>query len=70
MGLAARQSGSPAKEANRALAGLPFADKRIVFEQSPIVLTRLVAEVEGWTTDGIANRQSHLAELAVRRWRY
>ncbi|MGI2324591.1 MULTISPECIES: DUF262 domain-containing protein [unclassified Methylococcus] len=55
---------------NKAIANQPYADKRLVLEQSSLKLTRELAEEnEDWTPERIDARQNKLARLATAVWR-
>jgi hypothetical protein len=45
-----------------------FANRKGVFEQSSVRLTREVAELDEWSPDALASRQQTLAELAAEVW--
>ncbi len=53
---------------NSNLKSEAFADKRRVYSESPYSLTNQIADVGEWTADAIGNRQTILAELAVKTW--
>jgi uncharacterized protein with ParB-like and HNH nuclease domain len=55
---------------NQGLLGLTFEEKREVFANSSLSLTRDVSEVEAWTRTNIATRSRELAEIAVKTWRF
>jgi len=55
---------------NRQAGNKPFAEKKPVYMQSAIQLTREVAEQnENWTVDRLAERQRRMARLATAIWR-
>jgi hypothetical protein len=53
---------------NADLKSLSFADKKVVFAQSPYILTSQIAELDDWTPVAIAARQRTLAGLALKTW--
>jgi len=53
---------------NSELKSEAFVDKRTVYGESPYLLTSEIAEVDLWTGVAIAQRQTRLAELAVKTW--
>lgn len=53
---------------NSNLKSETFDKKKVVFGQSPYVLTSQIADVKEWTAETIAERQKRLAELAVKTW--
>lgn len=55
---------------NRLAGNKPFGEKKPVYMQSAIRLTREVAEQnENWTVDRLAERQRRMARLATAIWR-
>ena len=54
---------------NVAAANAPFEDKKIVYGQSGIQITRALADLPDWSIQTIENRQNELAQTAVRVWR-
>jgi Protein of unknown function (DUF1524). len=55
---------------NRQAGNKPFSEKKSVYMQSAIQLTREVAEQnENWTVDRLAERQRRMARLATAIWR-
>lgn len=57
-------------DANRSLGNKSFNEKRDVFATSPIRITSGVAKYDSWGRAQIAERQKHLAQLAVAEWRF
>ena len=57
----------PAKK-NVALGNQGFEDKKLVFKESRLILTVLVANYDTWTPDDIIDRQKRLATIAVQAW--
>ena len=55
-------------EWNRDIGNLPFREKKKVFAQSEISLTRDLTEFSVFTREQIDARQSEMAELAPRVW--
>jgi Protein of unknown function DUF262/Protein of unknown function (DUF1524) len=54
---------------NGALGSKSYAEKKPIYEESELGMTREAAEeFEDWTPEAIANRQIALAELAVTAW--
>ena len=53
---------------NTNLGSESFDIKRAVYAASPYVLTSQIATVDDWNEDAIANRQEHLAQLALGTW--
>lgn len=54
---------------NTSLGNGDFASKRPILLQSKLLLTKEVGQREAWTPDAIKERQTRLADLAVRTWR-
>ncbi|MGH6848082.1 MAG: DUF262 domain-containing protein [Methylocella sp.] len=57
---------SPAE--NVKLGTRPFKEKRMVYAQSPLLLTQAVSSYRDWGPTQIDEWQEHLAELAVKIW--
>ncbi len=53
---------------NSALKSAPFVEKKVVYAESPYLLTNQVSEAKAWTSNEIVERQKRLAELAVKAW--
>ena len=53
---------------NTAAANASFEEKKQVYAESEIEMTRSIADVEDWTTQSIEDRQMALAETAVQVW--
>lgn len=53
---------------NSKLRSDDFRTKRSVYEQSPYVLTRHIADVNQWGPKEVSDRQDTLAKLAVKAW--
>ena len=53
---------------NSAVRSAAFEDKKPLYFQSPYVLTSEIANCPQWTVQAIAERQAHLAQLALRAW--
>lgn len=53
---------------NSELKSGPFSDKRPAFAKSPYKTTSMIASVADWTPEAIIERQSALAEIAVKTW--
>lgn len=53
---------------NEAIRNADFAAKRPVYEQSDILLTSELAQLNGWDLDAIDQRQQILADIAVQIW--
>ncbi|MBE0415149.1 MAG: DUF262 domain-containing protein [Dehalococcoidia bacterium] len=53
---------------NSKLRNGPFDDKREVYKSSDLLLTKKVAEFDGWNKATIDERQNYLADLAVKAW--
>lgn len=45
-----------------------FSDKRPAYAESPLLLTRALGSLQGWSTKEIESRQKDLAKLAVSAW--
>ena len=45
-----------------------FSDKKKIYQNSEILLTKELAKYSAWTPKEIAKRQSELGDLAVKRW--
>jgi len=58
------------KKINHGLGSKPFEEKRTAYGQSSFLLTQELADVEGWSVDGIDDRAKELAELASSAWPY
>lgn len=55
---------------NKDIGNKPYTDKRAVFRQSSVLLTRQVAEQNDcWTPERLETRQKQLAKLATSVWR-
>lgn len=55
---------------NRHLGNQPYEQKRPVFDDSHLELTRSVADFATWDRGSINERQANLAALAVAYWRF
>ena len=53
---------------NSAVGNVGFADKRLLYEESPYRLTKMIAEAAEWTPEQVIIRQKRLAELALTAW--
>jgi hypothetical protein len=53
---------------NSTMRSESFAVKKPIFEASPYVLTKQIAEATDWTTVEITERQKTLAGIAVKTW--
>ncbi len=53
---------------NSAAKSAAFETKKPIFEKSPYVLTRQIADASDWRTDEIVDRQKTLAKIAVTTW--
>jgi Protein of unknown function DUF262/Protein of unknown function (DUF1524) len=53
---------------NSNLRSASFEDKRMVYKDSPYVLTSQIALHAHWTVDDIVGRQKQLAQLAIKAW--
>ena len=53
---------------NARLGARPFAEKRRMYEQSPIGMTRRLAREESWDEEALERRAEDLAERALDRW--
>ena len=45
-----------------------FADKRLLYEESPYRLTKMIADATDWTPEQVIARQKRLAALALTAW--
>lgn len=50
------------------LKSTAFVEKKAVYQASPYVLTRQLADLDGWAPEDVAKRQRDTAELAVLAW--
>ncbi|WP_405598381.1 MULTISPECIES: DUF262 domain-containing protein [unclassified Streptomyces] len=57
-----------AAEENKRIGNKPFMDKRTVFSQSSLKLTKEAGDHQSWSSEVVAVRQGVLAELAVTVW--
>jgi hypothetical protein len=55
---------------NSTLKDASFGEKKAVYKASDIKLTQMVAKKRNWTRNEIEDRQSYLAEKAVKVWPY
>jgi hypothetical protein len=55
---------------NRDLGNKAFEEKKVMYGQSDLVLTREMAGLEDWNRAAVERRQDRLAKLAVALWRY
>ena len=55
---------------NRSLGNKSFEEKKEVFEQSDLLLTKEIAEKRSWDRTTVDQRQTRLAALAVSYWRF
>ena len=53
---------------NSDLRSADFATKRAVYKTSPYELTNMIAQFQSWTKTEIAQRQTRLADLALKAW--
>jgi Protein of unknown function (DUF1524) len=53
---------------NVGAANNTFAEKKPVYADSPLEITKMLATYDEWRPSQIDDRQSKLAELAVRVW--
>jgi Protein of unknown function DUF262/Protein of unknown function (DUF1524) len=53
---------------NSAAKSAAFSVKRPIFTKSPYLLTKQIAEADGWTWEEIVARQKTLAGIAVKTW--
>lgn len=53
---------------NSSLRSAPFSEKRKTFQECPFLLTAQIGIEDDWTKELIIQRQSKLAELAVKTW--
>ncbi len=54
---------------NAKLRSSSFSIKREIYGKSDLLLTKRVAELDGWTKEAIENRQNSLAQLAIAAWK-
>lgn len=54
---------------NSKLRSGSFEDKRTVFEESDLYLTKQVAKYSQWDKEAIETHQNYLAELAINTWK-
>ncbi|MDE2361189.1 MAG: DUF262 domain-containing protein [Hyphomicrobiales bacterium] len=57
-------------DANRALGNKAFSEKKKSYAGSKLRITNSVSQYANWTRNEIEDRQSHLAQLAVAKWRF
>ena len=43
-------------------------DKKVVYAESPYVLTQQISEADEWTAESIAERQTTLTQYALQAW--
>jgi Protein of unknown function DUF262/Protein of unknown function (DUF1524) len=55
---------------NRDLGNADFANKKRLYTQDKLEITRKVLDADKWTHEEIKNRQNWLASLACKIWRY
>ena len=53
---------------NRDLGALPFSDKKLVYSESNIAITKEISDVEEWTEAAINKRQTAMAKIAKTIW--
>lgn len=53
---------------NSDLKSAPFNDKKIIYGASPYLLTKEISTKKQWTKEEISERQSLLADLALKAW--
>ena len=53
---------------NSAVGNAGFADKRLLYEESPYRLTKMIAEAADWAPEQVVARQRRLADLALTAW--
>ena len=53
---------------NSEIGSQAFEHKKMVYANSPYVLTREIADVASWTGEAINERQTRLAAHAVKAW--
>jgi len=54
---------------NSTIRSSPFNNKRKIYAQSDLLLTKRVAKAAEWTKETIKDHQNYLAELAVKAWK-
>ena len=55
---------------NKAAGDAGFEDKKAVYKESSIILTKSIAEIEKWNRMAIEHRQARMAKLAASIWRF
>ena len=53
---------------NSTVRSAAFEEKKALYAHSPYVLTSEIASYQQWTVQAIAERQAHLAQLALQAW--
>lgn len=53
---------------NSKLSSKSLDDKRLIYENADLMLTKMIAEYDKWTPAEIDDRQKKLAEIAVKTW--
>ena len=53
---------------NSTVRSAAFEEKKALYADSPYVLTSEIASYQQWTVQAIAERQAHLAQLALHAW--
>jgi len=57
-------------QVNRSLGNRSFEEKKKVFAQSELTLTKQVSDCEEWTREQVEKRQARMAKLAASHWRF
>ena len=55
---------------NKTAGGAGFDDKKAVYKESDIILTKSIADIDKWNRRAIEHRQAKMAKLAVNIWRF
>ena len=53
---------------NSTVRSAAFEEKKALYAHSPYVLTSEISSYQQWTVQAIAERQAHLAQLALQAW--
>ncbi len=58
-----------ASRANRAIGNASFSEKKQAYTKSTFHFTKQLAKTQAWDTNAIEERQSEMAQLAVKHWK-
>lgn len=57
-----------ARPLNQSIGNAPFVEKKGVYQQSDLLLTKELTQYEEWNAETIAERQERMSELASQIW--